>query len=431
MPPDSLPSADGYPLVGNTIEWARDPFGFTQRLVDDVGDIARFETLSGDVCLLAHPDYAEQVLVSNRDAFGKTSDFTAAFGDGLLAAEGDLWTRSRGALDEFFYPDRIRSYAETMVDRTQQRIDQWDNGESRLLVEEMKSLALENIFATLFDTTLAVDGDVPIRSAANDLNGWFTPSSWALPEWVPTPARYRFRRAVDQLQTEGRELLAGADSENSDNMLATLAGMQDESALSDDEIISQVQTFIFAGHDTTGLALTYALYLLETHPAISEQFYAELDAVVGSEEPTLSTLSELTVTEQILREAIRLYPPVHTIPRVTTRDVTIDGYRIPTGTETHLSVRALGRDGRFWEKPDQFQPERWQDTSPRSKGYSYIPFGAGPRTCIGRRFALLEAKLVLATVGQQYRLEPESELTVDPQMTTQPTDGVPVTVRPR
>ena len=103
MTGSSLPSPGGYPLIGNTIEWARDPFAFTDRVVDEIGDIAQFETIGGDVCLLAHPDYAERMLVSQRSAFGKTSDFTAAFGDGLLAAEGDQWTRLRSALDEFFY----------------------------------------------------------------------------------------------------------------------------------------------------------------------------------------------------------------------------------------------------------------------------------------------------------------------------------------
>ncbi len=431
MRPDPLPSLRGYPVIGNTIEWARDPFKFDHRLIDEVGDIAQFKTVKGNICLLAHPDYAEQVLVSNRESFGKTSDFTVAFGDGLLAAEGDLWKRARGAFDEFFYPKRIQSYSETMVGRTQHRISQWEDGETRSLVEEMKSLALENMFATLFDTTLAVDGDTPIRSAANDLNGWFTPSSWALPEWIPTPARYRFRQAVDQLQAEGKSLLSAVDDDNSDNMLAALAEMQGESDLSDDEILSQVQTFIFAGHDTTGLALTYAFYLLETHPTVREQFSAELDSVLDGEEPTMSTIGELTVTDHILREAMRLYPPVHTIPRVTTRDVTIDGYHIPKETETHISVRELGRDTRFWDVPNQFQPDRWNEATPQSKGYSYIPFGAGPRTCIGRRFALLEAKLVMATIGQQYQLKPQSKLSVNPKMTTQPSDSVPVTVRSR
>ena len=428
MRPDPLPSLRGYPVLGNTIEWARNPFAFNHRLVDEIGDIAQFKTIKGNICLLAHPDYAEQVLVSNREAFGKTSDFTAAFGDGLLAVEGDLWRRARGSLDQFFYPKRIQSYSETMVERTQHRISQWEDGETRSLVEEMKSLALENIFATLFDTTLAVNGDTAIRSAANDLNGWFTPSSWALPEWIPTLARYRFRQAVAQLQAEGKSLLSAADGESSDNMLAVLANMQGKSDLSDDEILSQIQTFIFAGHDTTGLALTYAFYLLETHPTVREQFYAELDSVLDGEDPTMSTVGELSITDNILREAMRLYPPVHTIPRVATRDVIINGYDIPEGTETHISVRELGRDPRFWDAPNQFQPDRWNEATPQSKGYSYIPFGAGPRTCIGRRFALLEAKLVLATIGQQYRLEPQSELSVDPKMTTQPADGVPVTI---
>jgi len=431
MAPSSLRSPSGYPLVGNTIEWARDPFAFIDRVVDEIGDVAQFETIGGDVCLLAHPEYAERMLVSDREAFGKTSDFTAAFGDGLLAAEGDQWTRLRSALDEFFYPDRIRSYTDTMVELTQRRIDRWEDGETYSLADEMKELALENIFATLFDTRLGIDENTDIRTAANELNGWFTPTSWALPDNIPTPARYRFRRAVERLQSKAESLLSAADTENSTDMLSALASMQETADLSDDEILSQVQTFIFAGHDTTGLALTYALHLLSTHAAVRDQFYTELDTVLGSSQPTLSTVGDLEVVERVLQEALRLYPSIHTIPRVTTTDVTMGGYRIPAGTETHLSVWRLGRDDRFWETPTEFRPARWAETTPQSEGYAYIPFGAGPRQCIGRRFALLEAKIVLATIGQQYRLEPQSELSVEPQMTTQPADDVPVTVRTR
>ena len=256
-------------------------------------------------------------------------------------------------------------------------------------------------------------------------------TSWALPDNIPTPARYRFRRAVERLQSKAESLLSAADTENSTDMLSALASMQETADLSDDEILSQVQTFIFAGHDTTGLALTYALHLLSTHAAVRDQFYTELDTVLGSSQPTLSTVGDLEVVERVLQEALRLYPSIHTIPRVTTTDVTMGGYRIPAGTETHLSVWRLGRDDRFWETPTEFRPARWAETTPQSEGYAYIPFGAGPRQCIGRRFALLEAKIVLATIGQQYRLEPQSELSVEPQMTTQPADDVPVTVRTR
>lgn len=431
MSSDTLPSIEGLPIVGNTIEWGRDPFGFNHRLVTEVSDIAKFKTIKGDICILAHPDYAEQVLVTERSSFGKTSDYTTAFGSGLLAAEGDLWAELRDPLDDFFHPQRIQSYFSTMVERTHYRVDQWEDGETILLAEEMKSLALENIFATLFDKPLEIDGDKGLRSAANDLNKWFNPVSWALPEWVPTPARYRFRQAIDELESEGESLLLETDRESQDNMLSMLANAQDESLFSDDDVLSQLQTFIFAGHDTTGLALTYSLYLLETNPEIRKQFYDEIDTVVGSGDLSFFDVSSLDVTERIINEAIRMYPPVHTIPRVATETVNINGYEISEGMETHVSVIELMRDPRFWDDPDQFSIDRWEDSSPESKGYSYIPFGAGPRTCIGRRFALLEVKLALAIIGQQYRIEPQSELSVEPKMTTQPTDSVPVIVRDR
>jgi cytochrome P450 len=444
------PSPPGLPVVGHTHRYARDPFAFVDWATDRAGDCLFARVLGeGDLCVLAHPDHVERALVTDRDAFGKGEAFSVAFGRNLLSVEGDQWERQHDAVQEFFYPGKIRGYAEEMVELAARRTDRWADGERISVHEEMRALALENLFATLFDRRLAVDGDADLRRAAAALNLWFKPTSWVLPDWVPTPARRRFARARETLDAEARRLLAereaavATDGETGEDLLSTLVALRErgDADLSDAEIVDQVTGFIFAGHDTTALAMTYALHLLGTHPEVRERLHAELDDVLGHDaadgaadaatdgaQPSFADLPDLEVTERVLLEALRLYPPIHTIPRVATEDVTVDGHRVPEGTTTHLSVVSIHRDERFYDDPERFRPSRWRDASPQSKGYAFVPFGAGPRECIGRRFASLEARLVLATVASRYRLEPQSELELAPQMTTQPDGDVPARV---
>jgi len=447
------PAPPGLPVVGHTHRYARDPFAFVDWATDRAGDCLLARVVGeGDLCVLAHPDHVERALVTDRDAFAKGEDFSVAFGQNLLSVEGDQWERQHEAVREFFYPGRIRDYAHEMVEFAARRTDRWADGDRISIHEEMRALALENLFATLFDRRLAVDGDADLRRAASALNLWFEPTSWVLPNWVPTPARRRFGRARETLDAEARRLLAereaavSGDGDAGEDLLSTLVALRErgDADLSDAEIVDQVTGFIFAGHDTTALAMTYALHLLGTHPEVRERLHAELDDVLGSEadcdadsadgetaalaRPSFADLSDLEVTERVLLETLRLYPPVHTIPRVTAEDVTVDGHRVPEGTTTHLSVVSIHRDERFYDDPERFRPSRWRDASPQSKGYAFVPFGAGPRDCIGRRFASLEARLVLATVASRYRLEPLSDLELDPQMTTQPADDVPARV---
>jgi len=432
---DTPPSPSGYPVVGHTPDYVSDPFGFIDRATAEAGNLFHASILGvGDLYVLAHPDHLERFLVRDRDALTKSEGFTVAFGEGVLSSTGEAWERQREALDSFFYPAKIRSYADEMVTGTVERTERWTEGDRLSLSTQLRSLALENIMRTLFDRPLDLDGDQRLRRAANDLNAWFEPSSWALPRWVPTPARRRFKRGRATLRAEAERLIEERrNGEPGEDLLSALVEMQEnsDSALSDAEIVDQVQTMLFAGHDTTGLAMTYALYHLGRDDGLRERFHEELDAVLGDRDPTLSDVGDLDVTGRIVDESIRLYPPVHTIPRETTRPVEVNGYRIPADATVHLSLYAIHRDERFYDDPTAFRPARWCEESAQSRGYAFAPFGAGPRICIGRRFALLEATLVLATIGQRFELDPQEQLALDPAMTTQPAGDVPVVVRER
>jgi cytochrome P450 len=191
---------------------------------------------------------------------------------------------------------------------------------------------------------------------------------------------------------------------------------------------------VFAGHETTAAALAFTWYVLATHSDIRERFDEELETVLGNRAPTYDDLENLVFTENIITEALRLYPPIHTIPRQTRSDVEVNGFRIPEGHEIHLSVIHVHRDEQFYDEPLSFRPDRWTDEFEEElQDFAYVPFGGGRRTCIGREFALLEAKIVLATIGQQFGFEWEKnrEIDLEPRVTTRSIEGIPLRFQQR
>ncbi|WP_135305970.1 cytochrome P450 [Haloarcula amylovorans] len=441
------PAPSKHPVLQHSLRYARDPFEFVEEATTECGDLYRMELPSvDDVFVLAHPDYLAQVLVDDIEKFGKTDDFRRAFGSGLISVEGQQWRQQRDILQPLFFRDRITGYIDEMVACIEQRLATWEDGETRDIEEEMSALTLEILFATLFGRELSPGEDSDIREAADGLNEWFAPTSWILPHWMPTPARRRFKESTNRLQEEVRTLLADGmsagppqQSGDSDTMdllsrLEQTRDSQDGKQLTTEEIEDQLVTMVFAGHETTATALAFTWYLLATHPTIREEFYDELDAVLDGASPSLEDIEELEVTDRILTEALRLYPPIHTIPRKTTTDVEMNGYHIPKGHELHLSLIHIHRDEQFYDDPLEFRPDRWTDEFRESlPDFAYAPFGGGRRTCIGREFALLEAKIALAMIGQRFQLDwtANREPTLEPRITIRTENGMPMRLNRR
>lgn len=442
------PSPSGHPILRHALQFASDPFGFVEDATTECGNIYRMD-LPGvnDVFVLAHPDYVNQVLVTDIDSFGKTDDFRRAFGSGLLSVEGTQWRQQREILQPLFFREQVTGYMDEMVACTERRLEMWEEGEIRDFETEMRDLTLEILFATLFGREMVPGEDSDLRDAADGLNDWFAPTSWILPDWLPTPARRRFKQSATRLRREVRTLLdEGNTSDHAQQSSVDLHTLdllselqqtrhaQGDERLTIQEIEDQLITMVFAGHETTAAALAFTWYLLATHPNIREQFHEELDTVLEGEPPSHDDLSELEITDRILTESLRLYPPVHTIPRQTLTDVEINGFRIPKGHEVHLSLIHIHRDEQFYDNPLSFRPDRWTDGFERDlPDFAYAPFGGGRRTCIGREFALLEAKIVLATIGQRFQFDWEEEAGFDlePRVTTRTEDGIPLRIRNR
>jgi cytochrome P450 len=264
-----------------------------------------------------------------------------------------------------------------------------------------------------------------------------------VPKWVPIPMWQRYRAGIREMEAVVREfvdarreaLAAGRAAPDDDLLSMLLTATDDEGDRMPDELVrDELMTFLFAGHETTATALTFTWYLLSRHPAVERRLVAELEEVLGDRPPTPDDLSALEYTGQVFREAMRLYPPVPLVPRETATPVELGGYTLPEGATVAPSQWTVHRDGRYWDAPSEFRPERFAGDGDEDRPrFAYFPFGGGPRQCIGRQFALLEGQLVLATLARRFHLELVSEPDVDlsVSITTRPLDPIEMRVEPR
>jgi len=432
----SPPGPRGLPLVGNTLAFLRDPLGFYDELTAYDSDVVAYNIAGDDGYMVRHPEDIQRVLVTDASDYRRaqiTQDSLGQVADGgLFLDEGEQWQRERTALQPAFYRDRIETYAEMMVRYASERADEWNGRESVVVSDEMRTLTLEILAKTLLDVDIR-GRESEIGDAAEAITANFDAGTVSafLPLWVPTPQNRRTKRALAEFDDTIEDLVAQrrAGDDDPDDLLSILLDVEfeDGAGLSEGDVRDNLFTFLVAGHETTALTLSYAIFLLANHPGKQATLHAELDEALGGEPPTASSLFELDYLGNVVDEALRLYPPAYTIFRESTTDVTLGGYDIPEGSIVTLPQWVVHRDERWFDDPDEFRPERWDAERDRPE-YAYFPFGGGPRHCIGMRFALMEAKLVLATLAQRFAFEPGTEPPIDLSMrlTLQPSDPISV-----
>ncbi len=438
---ETPPGPDGLPIVGTRLEFVRDPFGFMTRTAREYGDIAYWEELDGPMYQLNHPDYIEQVLVQNNQNYIKGEGFQhilgPVLGQGILNSEGAVWRRNRHLIQPAFHPKEIQRYSTMMTDFTEEELDTWEDGETRLVHEDMMEVTLKIVARALFGVDIDDEVDTIGSALEEFMVGTENLANFILPPSVPTPSRMRIKDAREKLDSVVyrmiRERRNDADGEG---VISTLLSATDEhgNTMSDEQIRDEVVTLLLAGHETTALSLTLTMYALAQYPEVEEKLVAELDEVLDGETPTMDDLSDLTYTEQVVKESMRLYPPVPGIVREATKPDIIGGYEIPAGATVQMNQWVVHRDPRWYDDPRAFRPERWTDEFEKSlPKLAYFPFAAGPRRCIGDRFAMLEARLLLATIYQQYHIEltPEAELDLMATITARPKKEIPMTVHRR
>jgi cytochrome P450 len=439
------PGPRGLPLVGNLLALGKDPLGFFTETMRRYGDLVSLNLAGWHTLFVSDLGVIEKILVEDHRNYVKNRFFwrnvTAVFGEGLLTGEGEVWQRQRRLAAPVFAGRQLLDYHSAMVALTRKMLDGWKDGEIFDLHPEMMGLTLRIAAKTLFDSE--VERDVrDIDHAMNDLivevaSRWRRPIF--VPDAIPLPGHLRYRRALRTIERIVSSMIAERRTsglENRDDCLSRLMAARDEAGrpMSDTLLRDQAITLLLAGHETTALALSWTWFLLGQHPDAEARIAAEIAQVLGDRPATADDIPRLKFTESVVMEAMRLFPPAWAIGRESAQQVELGGYSFPAGTTILISPWVLHRDPRYFSEPEAFRPERWMGNLARElPRFAYMPFGGGPRICIGQRFAMIEAILVLATMAQRFSIEWQARRKVAPfpSITLRPDGGVWVKIKER
>lgn len=447
-----LPGPKGLPFVGNAFKMKGDTLHYYVQMMEEYGDLVQLHAMGTDYVLVTDPAAVQEVLVKKVNDFPKeqadVEHLKRIIGDGLVTANGEQHRQQRRLAQPAFHARRIEAYAETMVDYTRLMLADWQPGQVRDVAAEMVELTMFIVIKTLFDIDRdgLLDRAQQIGHTVHNMQRLAEESDTviSIPAWMPT--RYnrelrQMRRLLDatifaMIEERRRELAAGAIEDRGD-LLSMLLLAEDEHGerMSSRELVEQSLTIFMAGHETTSNALAWTFYLLAEYPDVRDRLHAEVDSALAGRAPTLADLEELPYTEKVLKESMRLYPPAwHLNIRAAARDTTIAGHAIKRGTNVLVAPWAIHRNPRLWPDPERFNPERFTPEREAARPrYAYLPFGGGPRVCIGNAFAMMEARLILATVAQCYALDlvPGQRIEPNPQITISPREGVRMQLRAR
>lgn len=415
------------------------PYQFFLNCVLEYGDFTHFRFGPADVYLTAAPDTIQEILVTRSDEFSKSNisrhTLRRVLGNGILVSEGAYHKRQRKMVQPAFHTRRITAYADTMVAYTQAMLETWQPDTQRDIHTDMMTLTMEIVAKTLFNADVKAEAH-QVGKVIEELQyiaGEYGRRVFNWPDWMPTPTNVRRRRLMRQLNDVVMGFIEQRRQEGDvdhGDLLSMLLRSEDENGqrMTDDEVRDEATVLFAAGHETTSNALTWTWYLLAQNPDVRQQWYDELATVLQGRPPTLDDLKQLPYTHQILKESMRLYPPAwNLMGRQAQRDLELAGYPIKAGSVVLISPYAIHRNPRYWQDPDAFKPERFTPENEKAlHKYQYLPFGGGPRVCIGNSFAMMEAALVLATMGQRYQLDLVPGQVVEPvaMVTLFPKEGV-------
>lgn len=415
----------------------RDQEGFHRKLSSKYGDISSYAVMDSRTCLLTNPEHVRDVLVVNDDEFGKPHVFgdDPVFQEGIVAVEGEKWQRQRDTVGQTIRKDRILDRTESIVACIDDEVESWSEASPVSLTNTVSDITLQVLSRIFFGGSEGVDIDQIEQSLVglqSELPVWsrflntFFPSlpNPKLDQWAENQQMY-----VERLEEEVFAAIErGEPDSGATDLLSLLLVAEQEGHIDREEIRDQLVTMLFTGYGNPVTILTYSLVRLTNSPKLQSELRAEIDRVAGDEAFDQETLDSLELTDRYLREVLRLYPPAPYIQRITTSDVERDQYVVPEGTRVKVPVWLIQRDDRFWERPNEFDPTRWEGQDAQA-GYRFAPFGAGLRKCPARDFFFVMAKITLAVVLQRFRIEKEGsvELTPGANLPNEPDHSVHVT----
>jgi cytochrome P450 len=426
------------------------------------GDVVRFRVGIWSAYLLSHPDDVKHVLQDNHQNYRKGFTFgylKPLVGDGLLTAEGESWRMQRRLIQPAFHHERLTGMVGLMAKAADSLINRWlrrtEMGPLDI-VEAMTDLTLQIVS----DAILGVDLDAATNQIAEAVRvtqeqiNWRITHLFSLPDRYPTPRNLKFRRSLRvlddavlsmiEMKRKARSLAEADEPSNSpdyqqqgDDVLSLLLEAQESdptNSIPDPLLRDEVMTLLLAGHETTANALAWTCHFLALNPESEERLHSEVDSVLGGKQPTLTDLSKLRFTRTVFEETLRLRPPVWALGRFALTDDQAGSYRLPAYSSVLLSPYVTHRHPDFWDDPERFNPDRFESGQVANRpGHAYFPFGAGPRMCIGREFAMMEAVVCLAAIAARFRFRvvPGHNAEMEPLITLRPKGGLPMFVEER
>ncbi|MFF0428833.1 MULTISPECIES: cytochrome P450 [unclassified Streptomyces] len=448
------------------IAMSGNPMDYFTGLRDEYGPVVRVPLGFRDLYLISDPEAVNEVLVNSHRNFTKATmqvgrgkweaPLSVIFGNSLTTSDGDYHRKQRRLIQPMFHHERIAGYGRAFAELSDDIQSGWKDGQRLDMSVEMTELTLAVVARTIFDVSLDSDVAHVVRTAIPRDEG---PLRWdSLPfarylAKLPTSGNKRFFEGRDQLDAIVYRLMAErrkGDGQGADLLSMLLAARDADTGepMEDHQVRDEAITMLMAGHETTANALTWSYHLLGTHPEARARMHAEIDEVLGDRLPTVEDLPRLVWTDAVLSEAMRLYPPIMGMARRPLADFELSGYRIPKDSFVAMVPWVNHRDPKWWPQAERFAPQRWlKDPSPADAAdeltghavqpgrprLSYLPFGAGPRQCIGNTFSWMEGVMALATVGRDWEFEPVPGHEVDilARITIRPKYGMPMTARRR
>jgi len=413
--------------------------------------IWEWKSVFGHMFVISDPVGVKRVLLDNVENYPKTEMETkmlgAIVGEGLLVSQGEKWKSHRRLMSPSFDFKSIVSYSPAMVSAAQSFAEAWaakSNNPVVDIADEMTRLTLNVISNTMFSADSELLGELVDSS----LRRMSDAIDFGVLDMLPLIGPPRMKRKMARIQANfmnmdatmqklirAREAVQGQAQRDLLDRLIAARDSETGVRLSNDEVRDEVVIIFLAGHDTTALALTYTWYLLSQHPEVEAKLHVELSRVLGGRAPTYDDLENLPYTKMVIEESMRLYPPAPGISnRAVLKDDEVCGVKIPKGAQVGIMPWLLHRHRTLWDNPDRFDPERFSPE--RSQGrhrFAYLPFGGGPRVCIGMALAMAEAQLMLATLAQRFSLKlvPDQNIVLQHRITMRPRDGIQMTLVPR
>ncbi|MFI5980181.1 cytochrome P450 [Streptomyces sp. NPDC051555] len=442
------------------------PLDYVGGLRDRYGPVVRIPLGWRDMYMISDPEAAHEVLVTSHRNFAKdvmsagrgtwAAPLEVILGNGLVTSDGAFHRKQRRLIQPMFHHERIAGYGRAFAELSDDIQFGWKDGDRLDMQVEMTELTLAIVARTLFDVSLDSDVARTIRTAVPRHEG---PLRWdSLPfarhlAKLPLPGNKRFYEGradlyaiVDRLVAERRR----GDGQGADLLSLLLAARDADTGepMDDLQVRDEAITLLMAGHETTASALAWAYHLLGSDPGARERMHAEIDEVLGDRLPTVEDLPRLAWTDAVLSEAMRLYPPILGVARRALTDFEVCGRRVPKDAFVAIVPWVVHRDPRWWPQPERFAPQRWIESPPSADAadeltghavrpgrprLAYLPFGGGPRQCIGNTFSRMEGVMALATLGRHWEFEPVPGFTVDSlaRITIRPRHGLPVSARRR